>query len=52
VTNPDGLLLAARLDGKIASLRQEVDRLEAAGFRVAPELIERLLWEAGEAKAQ
>ena len=37
-----GLLLTARLDGKIASLHQEIERLEAAGFRAAPELIERL----------
>jgi len=44
-----GLLLAARLDDRIPSLQQEIDRLVAAGFRVAPDLIERLLQEAGEA---
>ncbi|MCL7453579.1 MAG: DUF3368 domain-containing protein [Anaerolineae bacterium] len=43
-----GLLLVARLDGKIASLHHEIERLEAADFRVAPELVERLLLEAGE----
>lgn len=46
-----GLLLAARLDGRIASLQREIENLEGAGFRVAPELVERLLTEAGEGAA-
>ena len=46
-----GLLLAARLSGKIPSLRTEIEKLEAAGFRAAPRLIERLLIEANEAEA-
>jgi uncharacterized protein len=46
-----GLLLAARLDGRIASLQGEIENLEAAGFRVAPKLVERLLMEAGEGTA-
>jgi hypothetical protein len=46
-----GLLLLARLEGKIISLGQEIERLEAAGFRAAPELVESLLLEAGEAEA-
>jgi hypothetical protein len=43
-----GLLLAARLDGRISSLSQEVEKLTAAGFYAAPDLVERLLREAGE----
>jgi predicted nucleic acid-binding protein len=46
-----GLLLAARLDGRIASLQREIENLEGAGFRVAPKLVERLLMEAGEGTA-
>jgi predicted nucleic acid-binding protein len=45
-----GLLLAARLDGRIASLHREIKRLEDAGFRVAPELVRVVLREAGEAE--
>lgn len=45
-----GLLLAARLQGKVPSRRREIARLEATGFRVAPDLVEGLLQEAGEAK--
>ena len=45
-----GLLLLARLEGKIISLHQEIERLEAVGFRAAAELVERLLLEAGEAE--
>jgi uncharacterized protein len=46
-----GLLLAARLEGRIASLQREIENLEGAGFRVAPKLVERLLMEAGEGTA-
>lgn len=46
-----GLLLAARLEDKIASLQRELENLEGAGFRVSPELVERLLMEAGEGTA-
>jgi predicted nucleic acid-binding protein len=43
-----GLLLAARLRGEIPSVRSEIERLEALGFRVAPPLVEAVLKEAGE----
>lgn len=43
-----GLLLAARLRGELPSLRQEIDRLEAAGFRVGEALRQAVLAEAGE----
>ena len=43
-----GLLLAARLRGEIPSVREEVERLQALGFRVAPPLVEAILREAGE----
>jgi predicted nucleic acid-binding protein len=43
-----GLLLAARLRGHIPSLQQEIERLQALGFRVTPPLIEAVLKEAGE----
>jgi predicted nucleic acid-binding protein len=43
-----GLLLAARLRGEIPSVREEIDRLLALGFRVAPALVEAVLREAGE----
>jgi predicted nucleic acid-binding protein len=47
-----GLLLAARLDGKILSLQSEIERLAQAGFHAAPELVSRLLREAGEPVTQ
>lgn len=43
-----GLLLAARLRGEIPSLREEIERLRRAGFRVAPALAEAILRDAGE----
>jgi predicted nucleic acid-binding protein len=43
-----GLLLAARLRGTLPSLRAEMERLEALGFRVAPSVVEGLLLTAGE----
>jgi predicted nucleic acid-binding protein len=43
-----GLLLAARLQGEIPSLRSEFERLQELGFHVAPPLIEAMLQEAGE----
>jgi predicted nucleic acid-binding protein len=43
-----GLLLSARLRGEIPSMRVEIDRLEALGFRVAPDLVTAVLRAAGE----
>jgi len=43
-----GLLLAARLRGEISSVREETERLEDFGFRVAPLLMEAILREAEE----
>ncbi len=43
-----GLLLAARLRGELPSLRQEIERLESLGLRVAPSLVEAVLRTAGE----
>ena len=43
-----GLLLAARLRGEIPSVREEIERLAALGFRVSPALAETILEEAGE----
>lgn len=43
-----GLLLAARLRGELASLKQEIDRLHREGFRVSSALVEAVLREAGE----
>lgn len=43
-----GLLLAARLRGTIPSLRNEIERLDALGFRATPLLVEAALKEAGE----
>lgn len=43
-----GLLLAARLRGEIADLGREIDRLEYHGFRASPQLVQRVLSEAGE----
>jgi uncharacterized protein len=45
-----GLLLAAKLRGKISSLRAEIDRLRRAGFRATPALVEEILRSAGEVK--
>jgi predicted nucleic acid-binding protein len=43
-----GLLLSARLQGEIPSMRGEIERLEALGFRVAPDLVQAVLQAAGE----
>lgn len=43
-----GLLLAARLRSDIPSLKEEIERLQALGFYVAPDLVEAVLKEAGE----
>lgn len=43
-----GVLLAARLRGEIPSIRLEIDRLQALGFRASTELIKAVLQEAGE----
>jgi len=43
-----GLLLAARLRGEIPSVKEEIQRLQALGFRVAPALVNAVLREAGE----
>ena len=48
LTGTMGLLLAARLRGEIPSVRLEIERLVALGFRVAPSLVEAVLDEAGE----
>jgi predicted nucleic acid-binding protein len=43
-----GLLLAARLRGDLPSLHQEIERLEAAGFRISGALRRAVLERAGE----
>lgn len=43
-----GLLLAAHLRGEIPSIREEIERLQELGFRVAQPLVEAILREAGE----
>ena len=43
-----GLLLSARLRGEVPSMRGEIDRLEALGFRIAPDLVAAVLQAAGE----
>lgn len=43
-----GLLLAARLRAEIRDLGREIDRLESHGFRASPQLVQRVLSEAGE----
>ena len=43
-----GLLLAARLRGEVASLRVEIERLRASGFRMSSGLIDAVLRGAGE----
>jgi predicted nucleic acid-binding protein len=43
-----GVLLAARLRGEIPSLHQKVERLQALGFHVAPDLVGAILREVGE----
>jgi predicted nucleic acid-binding protein len=43
-----GILLAARHQGQITSLQDEIDRLAEHGFRVAPGLVAKVLEAAGE----
>jgi predicted nucleic acid-binding protein len=43
-----GILLAAKQSGKIPSLRFEIERLQAIGFRVNPRLLTVVLQRAGE----
>lgn len=43
-----GILLRAKLQGKIESLRKELERLKATGFWLSEEFYERILKEAGE----
>lgn len=43
-----GLLLAARLQGEIPSLREEIERLQQLGFWVSEPLVRKVLQEAGE----
>lgn len=43
-----GVLLAARLRGDIPSLKDEIQRLRAAGFRASEELIQSVLQASGE----
>ncbi len=48
VTGTAGILLKAKRDGKIASLKEELDKLKATSFRITDRLIDELLKEAGE----
>jgi len=43
-----GLLLSARLSGRISSLRDEIQSLDRLGFRASPALVEAVLKAAGE----
>jgi predicted nucleic acid-binding protein len=43
-----GILLTGRLQGKIPSLRDEIERLQAQGFRISKVLMEEVLKAAGE----
>jgi|SRR5688572_12935641 len=43
-----GVLLAAKRRGLLSAIRPFIESLTAAGFRVAPELAERVLRDAGE----
>ncbi|BAD85107.1 hypothetical protein, conserved [Thermococcus kodakarensis KOD1] len=43
-----GILLKAKLLGKIKSLREELERLKATGFWLSEEFYERILKETGE----
>ncbi|MDL1944937.1 DUF3368 domain-containing protein [Chloroflexi bacterium CFX2] len=43
-----GILLAARLQGKITSLREEIDRLQTHGFRISKALMEEVVKASGE----
>lgn len=43
-----GILLRAKFQGKIESLREELERLRATGFCLSEELYEKVLREVGE----
>ncbi len=43
-----GILLAAKRKGQIPVVRQEIQRLQSAGFRVSPRLVTAILKQAGE----
>jgi len=43
-----GILLRARFDGKIPSLKEELKNLKSTGFRISDELETRILKEVGE----
>lgn len=43
-----GILLAAKRKGQIPSVRQEIQRLQSAGFRASPRLVTAILKQAGE----
>jgi predicted nucleic acid-binding protein len=45
---PEGILLAAKQRGVIASLRAEINPLVALGLRVNPQLVTAILQNAGE----
>jgi len=45
-----GVLFAAKRKGIITALRPHIDALLAAGFRVAPDLVERILVDARESE--
>jgi len=45
-----GVLFAAKRKGIISALRPHIDALLAAGFRVAPDLVERILVDARESE--
>ena len=51
VTGLAGVLLAAKREGLISSVRQFLERLEASNFRLSEEVIQTILEQAGEAPA-
>ena len=48
VTGTIGILIRAKHEGKIESLKDEIERLMKTGFWVSRELYERILKESGE----
>lgn len=48
ITGTVGILLRAKLDGKICSLKEDFDRLKVTGFRISDKLEKKLLKEANE----
>ena len=47
-TGTIGILLRAKFEGKIESIKDELDKLKETGFWLSEELYERILEEAGE----